>query len=182
MGIAKQLKDISFGKGRAWHLVILALVLFMPISLFAATSDLYLRMRQISLFRSTKSDVERVFSKAKLKYIRNNSLGRSAEYALKGAKLTATYSQGECTEANPYDYKVEKDIVVEFEIEFDKPIKFTTLALDISKFEKIPLDDVIGLFNYYNSTEGIYFVGTEKTVEGMELYADLDSEPQSCKE
>lgn len=117
----------------------------------AQNSSWLVRLERIKPFVSNERDVEAILGRPKERY---SNIG---EYEIREGTVSVYYSRGKCDVAGTAEFDVEKGIVISFDFEPKGAIKFASLGLDLSKYEKELSSDVVGASAYYSPESGIYF-------------------------
>lgn len=162
-------------------LSILLLVLISSGSAFAQPPEWYTSFSKIKIFETTRADVERAFRSPKIVDEQNGGAGLSVDYALKGGRLSVTYSMGKCTENNKFDYNQPKDTVTEIEVYLRRPLSLSRFGLDLTKFEMVEISDVVGLFTYISKDGGVEISGSRTELHGIRYRPSDEQEALSCR-
>ena len=162
----------------------------------------YTIFKKISLFKTNRQEIERLFkyesfkevlqynypdwafSQEQIEDAKKNPAGDySVYYRLNDARLDITYSKGRCSENNKRGYDVEKDIVVDAYLFFFDAVKLSKLNLDSSKFTRTELNsDLIGEYSYDSEELGIHLSGVRKYVGSIQFSpTQFQEERYSCE-
>jgi hypothetical protein len=111
------------------------------------------KWRQIAVLQSTRSDVERLFGKSKYE-------GYSVAYDLEEGRLDVEYSGFNfCAQGQGAGWNVSEWTVVEVTYHFNKPPRFSSMNLDLTRFKKVrESPHSPDMISYVNNGEGIAYV------------------------
>jgi hypothetical protein len=80
-----------------------------------------------------------------------------------------------------YGYNIEKDAVIEVEIVLEKPHEMSRFGFDLSRFQKVEVEDVVGLFTYTNDEDGQEFYGTLTMLSNIILSPSKEQDRLACE-
>lgn len=142
-------------------LLLLVLFCFKTDSLaFSEEPNWYLKLKQIKMLETTKTEVEKIFSSYKVRYINKFNREQVYYYKSKGSEIIVTYSRGKCpeipTEKLFAGYDVDRDIVINIVYYPLKDIKISKLKLDLRNFESYKEIDTNN-YVYFNEDLGVEY-------------------------
>lgn len=129
-------------------------------SLYSATPKWFSKLNQIKLLTTTRQEVEKLFGYPEITYTSKGRWNETIEYKLKEGQLSVDYSLEKCSETNKDGYDVDKDVVIDIYMDLKEDVSISKLGLDLSKFEKSAISDLVGVFTYTNDDSGERFTGT----------------------
>ncbi len=172
-------------------------ILFLVVTSFFVCSvafgqpELYKSLKKVKVFTSTRQDVERLFKyqrhKELLEYDRDPSLfpeddrdglidnpagNYHVSYELGKADLDVIYSTGRCSENNKRGYDLEKDVVIDIELRFNKDIRVSKFDFDLTKFRIVDKpygDNPMLADNIVDREWGVQLSGTLKETDRIEF-------------
>lgn len=143
----------------AWMIFLLVFLFVYPCS--ANEPDWLIKLRNLKVLESTRSDVERQFRGAKVIDVSNmlekgRIVGKYFRYETDEGLLNVDYSGGTCSELrSPLGYDVVSGTVTQLRFKPTKPVKSSVLKFSLDSFLKQPVKDVPGLTSFLNPVDGI---------------------------
>ena len=101
------------------------------------------------------------------------------EYTIKEGKLSVYYSQGDCSAGGTYD--IPKGAVISISIYLNKPVAWSALALEASRFDKREINDLPGNLTFVNERMGVWLFGTDAVVTELTLRPSADKSQMECR-
>jgi len=158
---------------------LIILIFFSVLTAHAKTPDWLKKLRRIKPLQTTEAEVENILGKATKRY---SNLG---EYEAGDGEFSIYYSEGECMPVMMTSYKVRKGVVIKFDFDPKKKIKFASLGIDVSdwKKEKPGNDMWPPPITYSNPAQGIiYTVNWQGLLSFVEVYPSNNLEKLECSE
>lgn len=143
------------------HYLVFTTFLFLAVSpIYAKKPEWFIQFKQIKVFESTRSDVEKRFESItitkKVLDDPNNIWGETVEYETKDGFLEVFYSTGKCSKDKVKEgWNVDKDIVVSIMFEHFESVNIFDFGYNLKTFEETGTIDSIGRFTYYNEKKGV---------------------------
>lgn len=134
-----------------------------------------IKLRSLSLFKSTRAEVEKIFNKAKIidsydSVKKENDWGVEVEYETIYGKLEVEYSTGNCSETkSKYGLDIEKNVVVEMRFSPKKRVFYTEANFDFRELESEPVTDVYGTFIYTKKDGSLRITLVEGEISRIEF-------------
>lgn len=167
--------------------LVVILVLTTNSSLFSATPKWFSKLKQIKLLTTTRQEVEKLFDSPKVTDTYEWDGRKVIEYKLKEGELTIVYSRGKCSETNKEGYDVDKDVVIDLDMNLKKDISISELKLDLNGFDRTEIYDLPGVFEYRNENLGEYYAANEfykdgsKKIRKIQFFSSKSQENLKCK-
>ena len=164
-------------------LVLASVVLFfMQLSLLGQSPEWYSRVNQIKLLETKRSEVKKFLGRVDSKEPFIGAVGTDIDYEVdRNVSVSVLYSNGYCTPNGKYGYDVEKDTVIQIDIALRKPLEISRFGFDLSRFEKVEIEDVVGLFTYTNEEDGERFSGSATKLSKISLSPSKKQEKLACE-
>jgi hypothetical protein len=125
-------------------------------------------LKRIQPLVSTQKDFEKIIGKTENKSVLNGWM-YSVSYETKDGRWFVHYSSGKCSESKREGFDVDKGVVLSVYLVLDKLIRFSTLKLNESEFEKTRESDTNNVF-YTNYDKGItYTKGGNDVLGSVEI-------------
>lgn len=162
----------------------LIIVIILAVSVFAYSIEpkWFSNLRQVKPMITTKQEVEKLFDYPKVRYTFDGEWSKKVDYILKEGELSVFYSQGRCSEMKTEGYDVEKYIVIDIDMDLKKEVSISKLNLDLSRFEKTEINDLIGVFSYVNEDSGEWVTGTTRKISSFKRFPAKSQENLKCKD
>jgi hypothetical protein len=154
-------------------------ILSTQVSVLGQTPEWYIKVKEIKLLETPRSDVERLFDPLTIVSSSKGSVGLSVEYGFRAGSMSILYSNGYCEPESGYGYNVEKDVVIKIAIKPKKPIELSRFDFNLSRFEKEEVSDVVGMFTYTNEEDGQELYGTSTKLSNIILSPSRPQEKMS---
>lgn len=168
--------------------VLIAIVFLLVISVFGKEPDWLVRLRKLSVFVSTKSDVEKVFNYPKVTEFYSSfekekyGWSEDIKYETKYGKLLVIYSAGKCSETNsPIGYDIDKNIVAELKFYPNEPLPIEELDYDWEDFEDVSISDVLDGYILSNDKIGVEIIVVKRKVKSITFRTTTKQEKLKCK-
>ncbi|HEX8247642.1 MAG TPA: hypothetical protein VF599_05705 [Pyrinomonadaceae bacterium] len=162
------------------HAVILILTL--NSSLYGAAPAWFSKLKQIELLKTTRQNVEELLGRPKITDAYESRLGQVVEYKLKAGELTVLYSLGRCSKNSEQEYDVEKNVIIDLEMNLTKAVSISTLGLDLNDFNKTEIRDLRGVFDYRNEDSGEHYLMNEFYKDGTQKIQKIEFFPSKSQE
>lgn len=168
----------------------LSAVFIFSLSVFieAKEPDWLTKLRKLEVFRSTKSDVERIFSDSKITDIYNaaererNGWSKRIEYETTDGELEVWYSTGKCWETkSTIGYDVDKDVVTELTFRPNLPFPYIDLEYDLDEFKSTSVTDVEETYIFSNVKLGVEVLIMNEKVEKVDFCVAEKHKQLECK-
>lgn len=163
------------------RMTMMAIIILISSSVISAQPMWYSKLRQIKLMVNARQEVEKLLNFPRVADTYEWDGRKVVEYKIKEGELTIVYSRGKCSETNKNGYDVEKNIVIDIDFDLKKEINISRLDLNLEKYEKKEISDLVGVFNYTNKDLGEYYIGTSNTIKNIRFFPSKEQEGLSCK-
>lgn len=149
-------------------------LLFILVCVFSSTAKDWCAIVPL---HSTRADVERLL---KRKPVRCG--GNACIYDLPDKTVFALYAnEPTCRNDDATtSFKVPADTVIEITVHFKTPQPFSTLDVDISKYDRAPDPELKGLVYMSDYTEGVRMETSGDTVRAITYYAAKKDDDLRC--
>jgi hypothetical protein len=133
--------------------------------------------RTIEPLHSTRADVEALKD---IKVIRCGP--DSCLYDLDDERVFVLYAGGEpCSNNDAVSgWRVSRGTVIQIGVHFKTPRRLEDLGVEMSKFEKVLVDETPGVILYVNQDEGVRLEGGIKTVSNMTYFQSSSDNNLRC--
>jgi hypothetical protein len=150
--------------------------------LFGQTPEWYSRVKQIKLLETKRSEVEKLLPPIDTIKESKGAVGISVGYRVaRGVSMSVLYSSGYCMPDSQYGYDTDKDVVIGLEIMLRRPLEISRFDFDLSRFKKVEVDDVVGLFTYANEEDGQELYGSSTKLSNIILSPAKKQEGLACE-
>jgi hypothetical protein len=150
--------------------------------LLGQSPEWYSRIKQIKLLETKRSEVEKLLRPVATVEGLKGAVGTDVDYKVdRNVSVSVLYSNGYCSPNSVYGYDVEKDTVIQIDIALRKPLEISRFGFDLSRFEKVEIEDVIGLFTYTNEEDGQRFSGSSTKLQKIVLSPFRKQEILACE-
>lgn len=167
-----------------FRVVILASVILFcaQLPLLGQSPEWYSRIRQIKSLETKRSEVEKLLRPVATVEGFKGAVGARVDYQVdRNVSVSVLYSNGYCTPNSEYGYDVEKDTVIQIDIALRTPLEISRFGFDLSRFEKVEIEDVIGVFTYTNEEDGQRFSGSSTKLSSIYLSPSKKQEELACE-
>ncbi|HKC63832.1 MAG TPA: hypothetical protein VKB86_09345 [Pyrinomonadaceae bacterium] len=147
------------------------------VSLLAGVTSNAEQWRGITPLKSTRADVERLLGKPEPE---PEGMSFLATYKLRTEEVNVLYAiKSLCNEPERCDCLVPDDTVIEIYVESKVKMKFSSLDIDKTTFDRFPLVENTSVIFYRNAEAGLTYAVSEK--EDKVLYIQYSPTVKDCE-
>ncbi len=162
--------------------ILLLIILSITNESFAARKpNWWYQLQELQILESHRSDVEKRFKLSEPRHQRKFGEYTEIEYETREGILLVGYTLGKCLpESNGRGANIEKDILVFIDFTANKPVKLSSLKIDLTAFTSEQEHDS-NVFYYTNRDLGIEYTIRNKKLENVSLSIPKKKEHLRCK-